>query len=174
MTLSLFHVSEEPDITCFVPRPAPSTNLDGSMVWAIDNKHLHNYLLPRDCPRITFYALPESQPEHVSSLLAGTSATYVIAIETCWLERVLQQSIYVYELPTDTFIPLDTGAGYYISRETVTPVSVSRIDNLVAELFRRDIELRVMPSLWKLHYAVIASSLQFSIIRMRNAQPHRK
>jgi Family of unknown function (DUF6886) len=31
--------------------------------------------------------------------------------------------------------------------------------------------LRVMPSLWQLHDAVVASTLQFSIIRMRNAQP---
>jgi hypothetical protein len=45
------------------------------------------------------------------------------------------------------------------------------IDDLLAELISHNVELRVMPSLWKLHDAVVDSSLQFSIIRMRNAQP---
>jgi hypothetical protein len=41
----------------------------------------------------------------------------------------------------------------------------------VAELLRRGVELRFVPSLWPLHDAVAASSLRFSIIRMRNALP---
>ncbi len=141
------------------------------MVWAIDREHVHNYLLPRDCPRVTFYARPESSPEDVVRLMSYSSATYIVAIEAQWLPEVLRQHLYCYEFPPDTFTVVDSGAGYYISRVSVTPQSVRPIDDLLGELLKHDVELRVMPSLWKLYDAVIASTLQFSIIRMRNAQP---
>ncbi len=35
------------------------------MVWAVDRFHLHNYLLPRDCPRVTYYTAPTSAPEDI-------------------------------------------------------------------------------------------------------------
>lgn len=173
MPETLFHISENPDIRRFDPRPAPdpASNLDGLMVWAIDNDHVHNYLFPRDCPRVTFYALPGSRPDDVDRLLGGSSTRYVVAIESGWLSRFLSQSIYLYELPGQAFTLLDAGAGYYISREAVVPRSVRPIDDIAGELFKHDVELRIMPSLWKLRDAVVASSLQFSIIRMRNAQP---
>lgn len=170
---TLFHISDQPGIKRFDPRPAPASNTTqtGSMVWAIDRQHLHNYLLPRDCPRITFYALPDSNPEHVTRLMGYSSATYIIAIESGWLPEVQRQRLYCYELPGASFSLIDEGAGYYASREPVIPRAVTGIDDLLSALLRHDVELRVMPSLWKLYDAVIASTLQFSIIRMRNAQP---
>lgn len=173
MPETLFHVSENPDIQRFDPRPAPDPGygLDGLMVWAIDFEHLHNYLFPRDCPRVTFYARPDSHPDDVTRLMGGSAATFILAIESSWLSRFLEQSIYLYELPGETFSLLDAGAGYYISREAVVPRLVRHIDDIAAELFKHNVELRVMPSLWQLRDAVVASSLQFSIIRMRNAQP---
>jgi hypothetical protein len=51
----------------------------------------------------------------------------------------------------------------------VEPGSVRPVDDLLGELVRRDVELRVMPSLRLLREAVAASSLHFSMIRMRNA-----
>lgn len=167
----LFHVSDTPDIRRFEPRPDPTASLDGLMVWAIDSDHLPNYLFPRDCPRVTFYAQPDSHPDDVARLLGGSSARRVVAIESGWLARFLQQSIYLYEFPTDTFTVLDAGAGYYISGEAVVPRSIRHIDDISGELFKHNVELRVMPSLWSLRDAVVTSSLQFSIIRMRNAQP---
>ena len=44
-------------------------------------------------------------------------------------------------------------------------------DHLPGALLARNVELRIMPELWKLHDGIAASSMQFSIIRMRNAQP---
>ena len=44
------------------------------------------------------------------------------------------------------------------------------LQEFVGEMAARDVELRVTPSLWPLHDAVIASTLQFSCIRMRNAR----
>ena len=168
---TLFHMSDQADIARFEPRPAPNPTQTGSMVWAIDRQHLHNYLLPRDCPRITFYARPESEPEHVTRLMGYSSAAHVVAIESGWLAEVRQQQLYCYELPGASFALIDEGAGYYISREPVTPRAVTVIEDLLGELLRHDVELRVMPSLWPLYDAVVASTLQFSIIRMRNAQP---
>jgi hypothetical protein len=169
----LYHVSHDPAIARFDPRPAPdpSSGAAGLMVWAIDADHLPNYLLPRDCPRVTFYAGADSDPADVERLLSGTSARRVVAIEAGWFERALTEPIHLYELPDQTFTVHDAGAGYHISREPVVPLSVRQLDNLPLELARRDVELRVMPSLWKLRDAIVNSTLAFSMIRMRNAQP---
>jgi len=53
----------------------------------------------------------------------------------------------------------------------VEPVRVEVFDDLVGELRKRGAELRLVPNLWPLRDAVVASSLQFSMIRMRNALP---
>ena len=53
----------------------------------------------------------------------------------------------------------------------VVPARVEILSDVVAALLERGVELRFVPSLWPLHDAVVASSLQFSMIRMRNAQP---
>jgi hypothetical protein len=141
------------------------------MVWAIDRDHVHNYLLPRQCPRVTFYALPESAPADVERLMAGSTARYVVAIESRWLPEVMSHCLYRYEFAPDTFTLVDAGAGYYISREAVVPRSVTPIPDVLGTLLQQDVELRVMPSLWKLRDAVIASTLQYSIIRMSSALP---
>ena len=171
---SLFHLSEVADIVRFDPRPAPDpgSGLEGRMVWAIDAAHRHNYLLPRDCPRVTFYARPGSSPAD-ARLMGASSATYVVAIESGWFSRVVHHRLYQYELPADPFVCLDAGAGYWIAREPVISRSVTLLDDLPGELLRHDVKLRVMPSLWQLRDAVVASTLQFSVIRLRNAQPRR-
>ena len=82
-----------------------------------------------------------------------------------------QATLWLYEFPADDFHIHDDGAGYYVAARAVAPLSVRRIDDVLAELTRRDVELRVTPSLWPLRDAVLASSLQFSFIRMANARP---
>jgi hypothetical protein len=170
----VYHLSEDPNIARCDPRPPPSTNATapaGEMVWAVGPELLPNYLLPRDCPRVTFYVKPDTTPEDAARLMLGTSAKRVVAIESGWLERVRSCRLYRYDLPGATFEPVDEGAGYYVSRVGVTPLRVVPIPDLLAELSRNDVELRVMPSLWKLRDAVVESTIQFSIIRWRNARP---
>ncbi len=161
----VLHVSEDPDIRRFEPRP--SSLIDGLAVWAIEDARLHNYLVPRDCPRVTFYAVATSTTEDVDRFL-GRSTT-VVAIEEAWLERAERCQLYCYHLPADTFESLDRGAGYCISRLPVVPARRDIIDNPLDHIVRRGVELRILPSLWALHDAVAASTLQFSMIRMRNA-----
>jgi hypothetical protein len=79
--------------------------------------------------------------------------------------------LYLYEMPSYGFTAVDAGAGHFVSRAAVVPSAVSRVDDLLAEPARRDVELRITPSLWPLRDAVVASTLQFSVIRMRNARP---
>jgi hypothetical protein len=79
--------------------------------------------------------------------------------------------LYCYSLPGQTFECLDEGAGYFVSPEAVVATGVEVIRDAIAEFRLRGVELRVLPNLWALRDAVIASSLQFSIIRMRNALP---
>lgn len=79
--------------------------------------------------------------------------------------------LYCYHLPVETFACLDECAGYYVSRAPVLPAGVSIIDDVIGELLRIGVELRFVPNLWPLRDAVASSTLQFSIIRMHNAQP---
>lgn len=153
----LFHVSEDPNIKIFEPRPPPNAEAGvvGDAVWAIDEIHLCNYLLPRDCPRVTF---------------AGATCR-VVAVEQKWVPTIEACKLYLYEFPKESFELLDAGAGYYISRKTVAPKSVTKLDNLLTELERRNVEVRVLENLWPLRDEIAASSFEFSIIRFRNAQP---
>jgi len=141
------------------------------MVWAIDYDHLHNYLLPRDCPRVTFFAKDNSDPKDIERLMNGTSAKHVIAVEARWLTKIQKQCLYQYEFESLGFTLADEIAGYWISRKPVIPIAETKIDNILATLLEHDVELRIMPSLWKLREAVINSTLAYSIIRMNKAQP---
>jgi hypothetical protein len=163
----LFHLSEEPGIERFHPRPSEYTS--EPVVWAINADRLHNYLMPRDCPRVTWYAGRETTAADVDRFLGSSPA--VVAIENGWLERLRSCRLYSYQMPPESFECLDECAGYFASRMAVEPVAVEIIEDLPGELLRRGIELRFVPSLWELRDAVVASTLQFSIIRMRNAQP---
>jgi hypothetical protein len=163
----LFHVSEESGIQRFEPRA--SALASGLVVWAIDAERLRNYLVPRDCPRVTYYAGRDTAAADVERLLGASVA--VVAVESDWLERLRSCRLYCYHLPPAMFECLDACAGYFVSREPVVPARVEVIDDPMAELLRRGVELRVVPNLWPLRDAVAASTLEFSIIRMRNALP---
>lgn len=161
----LFHVSEERGIERFEPRT--SRDEADPIVWAIDAPRLRNYLVPRDCPRVTYYAGRDTTVEDVDRFVGSSAA--VVAIEEDWLERVRSCRLYCYHLPAETFECVDECAGYFVSRVPVTPVCVEAIDDPISELVRRRVELRIVPNLWPLRDAVVRSSLRFSIIRMRNA-----
>lgn len=163
----LFHVSEESGIERFEPRE--SEYAGGPVVWAIDDARLRNYLVPRECPRVTFYAGPETTDDDVERFLGASPS--VVAVESGWLGRLRSCRLYCYHLPPETFECLDECAGYFVSRAAVFPARVELFEDPLAELLRRGVELRFLPDLWALHDAVAASSLRFSLIRMRNARP---
>ncbi|MCK4224563.1 MAG: hypothetical protein KAX39_05240, partial [candidate division Zixibacteria bacterium] len=164
MKIKLYHISDKPGIKRFEPRPAlhKSAKQEGLMVWAIDWDHLHNYLLPRDCPRVTFFVSPSSVPKDVERLMGGVSVKYVVAVETRWLPEIQIQCLYQYEFDSEDFTCVDEVAGYWISRKPVIPVAETKIDDVLAALTEHDVELCIMPFLWKLREAVINSTLGYS------------
>jgi hypothetical protein len=163
----VFHVSEDGGIKTFEPRAAKPG--DEPLVWAIDDERLRNYLVPRDCPRVTYYAGPATSDGDRVRFLGPDRA--VMAIERSWLDRLRTSRLYCYHLPQETFHCADACAGYFVSRVRVTPARVEVIDDTLTALLDRGVELRIVSSLWPLRDAVVASTLQFSLIRMRNASP---
>lgn len=163
----LFHISEDAHISRFMPRVSRFT--EKPVVWAVAETHLENYLLPRDCPRVTYYGLPESTSVDVACFLGKSRK--VVAVESCWLPEILQCRLYLYEMPVDTFDCIDQGAGYFVSYEPVTPLGVTAVSDPLLQITQRQVEIRILPELWTLRDAVLKSSLQYSFIRMRNAQP---
>jgi hypothetical protein len=169
----LWHVSEDPGIERFDPRPPPSkvTGVVFDCVWTVDERHLVNYLLPRDCPRVCYYSLPESRPEDVALLLDGKGERHVVAIEAGWLERARSTALTLYAFAPDDFECVDAGAGYFVARRSQRARGKETVREPLAELAARGAQLVVLDSLHALCDAVVASSLQFSAIRMRNARP---
>jgi hypothetical protein len=172
--LALYHFSEEATIARFVPREMATRPGERPRVWAIDAAHAPIYFLPRDCPRVCFWALPTTTPDDRSHFLGQTAARMVIAIESGWLDRVRTAQLYRYELPEATFVEDDDaqkGPGYHVSDQPVVPLSVQPVGDLLSCLLAAGVELRLTPSLWPLYHALIPATLHFSMIRMRNAQP---
>jgi hypothetical protein len=167
----LFHVSEEPGITIFEPRPSPSffTAIKGDVVFAIGERLLQNYLLPRDCPRVTYYATEKTILADKEKFFGGSNADFVVVVESGWYERIKNSVLYCYEFPADSFELLDECAGYYISYNPVSPVSTEVIEDVMGKLLQPNVELRFIPSLLKIADAVASSTMNFSLIRMRNA-----
>jgi hypothetical protein len=171
--LRLFHVSEEAGIARFEPRPPPSPDagVEDDAVWAVAESHLVNFLTPRDCPRIAFRAGPNTSAADKARFLAG--AERVVAFEEAWLARVRACALYLYEMPPGTFEEALPEAGYWISRQGVAPTGVAVQADLMGALAEAGAEVRILDDFWPLADAVAASSLQFSILRKRNAKPRR-
>jgi hypothetical protein len=162
----LFHVSDIAGITRFEPRADAHGR---HLVWAIGESRLHNYLLPRDCPRVTYYATAATTAADRAAFFSASNAESVIAIEKTWLPALQNSALHVYELASETFQLEDAVAAYYVCPRAVTPVAHYEVPVPLHALLERPIELRLLSSLWPLRDAVVASSLGFSIIRLRNA-----
>jgi hypothetical protein len=170
--LRLFHVSERADIEGFEPRRLPGSADDAPpVVWAIDEEHLDNYLLSRDCPRVCFRASAASRAEDVRRFLGSDAGAVVVAIESGWEPRARSTPLHLYRLPAETFTCQDRNAGYFVSSAVVSPLERIHVARPLDLLHSRGAALRVLPSLWPLHDEVAASTLAFSMIRMRNAAP---
>ena len=79
--------------------------------------------------------------------------------------------VVAYRLPEATFAPDREVGGYWLSRAAVEPLDVVELGDLVARHEASGIELRAVPNLWPIWNRVVASTLEFSGIRLRNALP---
>jgi hypothetical protein len=163
--VSLYHLSDDPGIVRFDPRPSAYTR--EPVVWAIAPERVVNYLTPRDCPRVCFRAGPATNLADIDRFLGND--TVVVAIEQAWLDRLEAGRLHRYTLPRDGFVLQDESAGYWVCHDPVRPLGADIVDDLPVAIAREGASLRVLPSLWDLHDGVKASSLVYSMIRMRNA-----
>ena len=139
-------------------------------MWAIDADHEPLYWFPRDCPRVTAWARTVSELA-VFRRAWNTDAGRVHAIEGGWLERMRTTTVYRYELPADVFERWPDASGQWFCEHAVEPLAVTALDDLLDLHARAGIELRLVPSLWPVHDLAVSESWDFSIVRMRNAQP---
>ena len=159
---ALWHVSEDPDLGVFVPR-------DGK-VWAIDTRHLPLYWFPRDCPRATWWAVESTTDADVERWLDGDRTRRVHAIDVHWLQRVRDAYVYAYRMPDEPFDVVEDDR-FYIASSTVEALERIELGDLLARHADAGIELRITPGLLGLWDEVVGTTLDFSGIRLRNAQP---
>ena len=57
---ALWHVSENSSIERFEPHVSATAASGEPRVWAVDTRHLPLYWFPRECPRGTFWATPQT------------------------------------------------------------------------------------------------------------------
>lgn len=169
--MRLFHVSEEPNIDKFIPRIPYRKELDQSkgLVWSLTEPAIPNWLTPRDCPRVGYRVHDETTQDDIAKFFSSSSR-HCVAIEHGWHSRMLETTLYFYEFDIANFYFNDR-AGFYVSEQTERPISVTKYENLYEELFKRNVEVRILNNLWELGEAVRNSSLTYSLCRMGNAKP---
>lgn len=165
----LYHFSEDPSIERFVPRSVRIGPSDEALVWAVDMAHCHQFYFPRDCPRVVISKSPSTSAEDTQIFFGHTTAEVVAAIESRWLRRMRSTTVYRYTLPAEGFTMRNGSAGYWVSEHECRPLEVEPIRDLMAALVDAGVDLRIMPSLVSLRDAVIESTVEFDIIRWRNA-----
>jgi hypothetical protein len=153
-------VSEDPAIRRFEPREG--------RVWAIATRLLPLYWFPRDCPRATFWAESETAEEDVERFLGGSRSRRVHVVEPDWLEPMRTARVFAYRMPEQTFV--ENEDRFWISAEPVEPLELVELGDLVQRHEAAGIELRTEPDLLRFWNHVIASTLGFSGIRLRNAR----
>lgn len=164
--MPVYHFSEDGSIDRFVPRPS---RLGEPLVWAIDDWHQPLYWLPRDCPRVTFWPHGPTTPADRERWWAGVAGRMVVAVEAAWLARIRACRLFRYTFDDPSFRSLDDN-GMCVSRATVYPIGVEPMGDLLTRHADGDVELRLCQSLLPLGKAITASTLDFSLIRMRNAE----
>lgn len=167
----LLHFSEDPSIARFIPHCARGKEHEPPRVWTIDDAHAPLYWFPRDCPRAAWWALPTTTAEDAARWLGDTAARMVLALESAWLERLRACRLFVYRFDPAPFVDIHDH-GCHVAFEAVAPLGPPEpVGDLLARHADAGVELRVTPSLWPLHRALTSTSLHWSFIRMRNAQP---
>ncbi len=166
--MKLYHVSEESNIEIFNPRTPTRDDLDKSveLVWAINEKCLPNFLTPRNCPRVTYHIGRNTSKEDIDKYISSKSISHVVVIENSWFDAMKNTKLYLYEFDEDEFELQDEIAGYYVSKTPQVPILVYELDDLFNELFKRNVELRIVDNLWDICDEIKKTSFDWSMCRM--------
>ncbi|MED5017332.1 hypothetical protein P9847_08415 [Paenibacillus chibensis] len=165
-----YHFSEEEHIEVFHPRVKANRTDMPPVVWAIDEAHAFTFFVPRNCPRIVYRRHEGVSAEDEIRFFGLSSSPVVMTLENRWYKRIVETTLYRYELPPETFELFDATAGYYISREMVKPVEKTVIRDSLSQLMEMGIDVRFTPDLYPLRDAILNSSIKdFGIHRFEHA-----
>jgi hypothetical protein len=169
----LLHFSEDPTITEFLPHVAATAQQPEAYVWTVDHAHAPSYWFPRDCPRVMAWSVAgQTTPADRDRIIGAGAGERVHAIEYGWLARLQSVRLYAYRFAAEEFEPFgEEGSPHaYVARVPVVPVGPPEpVGDLLAAHAEAGIQLRLLPNLWPFWDEVIASTVGFSGIRMRNA-----
>jgi hypothetical protein len=171
----VLHFSEDPTITRFVPHVARTTREPRAYVWAVDHDQAPSYWFPRNCPRAMAWAVPTTTAGDRARVIGAGCGERVHAIEYRWLDAMRTVRLYAYRLPSGIFTPLGEPQPHaVVAVRPVEPLGPPEpVGDLLACHAEAGIQLRVLDNLWAFWDEVIASTVAFSGIRLRNAQPRR-
>jgi len=168
---ALWHFSEDPALSRFLPH-VPVTNPQAPpLVWAVDTRHAPMFWFPRDCPRGCIWPVSTTTVQDRDRFFGQSAADRVHVIESGWLKRVRACRLYAYRLPAGAFRPHEVVGGYWVAGEPVEATEREVVGDLLGRHASAGIELRVTPSIWPFWRQVRPSTVAFSGSRLRNAAP---
>jgi hypothetical protein len=134
-------------------------------------RHAPTFWFPRDCPRGCIWPVSTTTAEDRERFFGQGDSARVHVIEADWLAPMQATRLYAYRLPVEAFRPHEVG-GYWVSDDQVDALEQVVIDDLLGQHARARIELRITPSIWPFWQRVVASTVEGSGSRLRNAAPH--
>jgi hypothetical protein len=169
----LLHFSEDPNITRFVPHVAATARQPEAYVWAVDHRRAPDYWFPRQCPRALAWVNDTTTDGDRDRIIGAGCGNRVHAIEYGWLDAVREVRLFAYRLPADRFRPFGEPEPHaHVADEPVEPLGPPEpVGDLLRCHAAAGIQLRLLDNLWPFWDEVIASTVGFSGIRLRNAKP---
>jgi hypothetical protein len=165
----VLHFSEDPTIEVFRPHVAKTTQQATPYVWAVDHARAPDYWFPRQCPRAMAWIGPTTTSDDRDRIIGAGSGTRVHAVEYGWLDAMRSVKLYAYRLPAGLFTVNDAAV---VATTEVRPLGPpERVRDLFELHDEAGIQLRVLSRLHGFWDEVIASTLEWSGIRLRNARP---
>jgi hypothetical protein len=170
----VLHFSEDPAIRLFVPHVAATAQQGTPFVWAVDHDRAPDYWFPRQCPRAMAWVRPSTSDVDRERIIGAGCGVRVHAIEYSWLPAMRSTKLYAYRLAAGDFRPFGAPgeAHAQVADGPVTPLGPPEpVGDLIECHASAGIQLRVLDNLWPFWDEVVASTVGFSGIRMRNARP---
>jgi hypothetical protein len=168
--MRLFHLSEDPYIDRFVPRPVPNPSawpaITFPVVWAISGEMVPNYYFPRNCPRVCRMLGPLCSAEEISLFKAWGASRAVIFVDESRQAEIARTVLYRYELDPSHFYTLDDEAGYFVSSQVEIPLKKQKIADLPQQLRQCGVKLQFVTDLEPFRAENASSNYRFSNIRM--------
>ena len=167
----VLHFSEDPTITRFVPHVAPTSSEPEAYVWAVGHDRCPDYWFPRACPRAMAWTGPGTTDADRDRIVGPAAATACTRSSTAGWRRCARSRC----TPTGCPPPRSARSAPHANAVVATgPVEPLGPPEPVGDLFalheEAGIHLRVLPNLWPFWEEVTASTMQWSGIRLRNAQ----